>query len=76
VARRTGGAGLQDLREELRAEPPAAVAALDDGHLADLAAAIRAAREHQAAELHDAIDAAYHHLPRLIRVPVRKILGG
>ena len=69
-------AGLQHLREELRAEPPAAVAELPDAQLADLAKALHDAREHQAAELHDALDAAYHHLPRLIRVPVRKILGG
>jgi hypothetical protein len=69
-------AGLQDLREELRAEPPPSVAALDDEHLTSLAEALRAAREHQSAELHDALDAAYHHLPRLIRMPVRKLLGG
>jgi hypothetical protein len=77
MAKRTrGGAGLQDLREELRTEPPEAVAGLPDERLADLAGALRAAREHQAAEMHDAVDAAYDHLPRLIRIPVRKIFGG
>jgi hypothetical protein len=68
-------AGVQDLRAELRAEPPAAVAELPDADLAHLAAAIRATREHQAAELHDAVDAAYELLPRLIRIPIRKIFG-
>jgi hypothetical protein len=69
-------AGAHDLRDELRAQPPAAVAELPDEDLAHLAAAIRTAREHQAAELHDAIQAGYAHLPRLIRFPIRKIFGG
>lgn len=70
------GAGAQQLREELRADPPAAVAALGDEELVRLAGSIRTAREQQSAELHDAVDAAYNHLPRLIRIPVRKLLGG
>lgn len=69
-------AGVQQLREELRAEPPEPIAALGDEQLRHLAGAVRKAREHQSAELHDAVDSAYDHLPRLIRIPVRKLLGG
>lgn len=76
ATRKKGGAGLQALREELRAEPPAAVAGLGDERLAALADALRHARERQAAELHDAIENAYNQLPRLVRIPVRKVLGG
>ena len=67
---------IHALRDALKAEPPPECAALDDPQLADLAEAIESARGRQRAELHVAIDAAYGHLPRLLRGPVRKVLGG
>lgn len=65
--------GTEALAEELGAPAPKA---LSSAEAADLAEAIRTARERQSAELHVAIDAAYHHIPRLLRGPMRKLLGG
>jgi len=65
--------GAEALREELGTPAPKA---LSSAEAADLVEAIRTARERQSAELHAAIDAAYHHIPRLLRGPVRKVLGG
>ena len=65
--------GADALREELGAPAPKALSSAD---AADLAEAIRDARERQTAELHAAIDGAYHHIPRLMRGPLRKVLGG
>jgi hypothetical protein len=64
------------LREALRAEPPSACSDLSDGELADLAEAIQAALTRQRHELHAAVDRAYGHVPRLLRGPLRKVLGG
>lgn len=43
--------------------------------LSDLAAALRDARHRQAAALHDAGDRALHRIPRLLRGPIRRIVG-
>ena len=67
---------MDALRDALQDEPPPGCAALDEGDLADLAEAIEAARQRQRAELHAAIDTAYGHVPRLLRGPLRKVLGG
>ena len=67
---------MDALREALKAEPPPECSALDDACLADLAGAIESARARQREELHAAIDAAYGQLPRLLRGPIRKVLGG
>ena len=67
---------MDALRDALRTEPPPGCAALSDADLADLAGAVQAARERQRAELHAAIDAAYRHVPRLLRGPLRKLVGG
>jgi hypothetical protein len=67
---------MDALREALRADPPAGCGALSGDDLANLAAAIEAARTRQREELHAAIDAAYGQLPRLLRGPLRKVLGG
>ena len=42
----------------------------------ELHALIQTARTEQQAALDDAIEAALHHLPRLARIPARKILFG
>ena len=64
------------LKQALQAEPPPDLASLGDEQLADLAEAIETARTRQREELHAAIDDAYGHLPRLLRGPLRKVLGG
>lgn len=63
------------LREQLRAEPPAGVAALPSENLRHLADAIGAARRRQAEALAEAGDQAFGYVPRLLRGPIRKLLG-
>lgn len=65
--------GAQALREELGTPAPKA---LRSAEAADLVEAIREARERQSAELRASINSAYDHIPRLLRGPVRKALGG
>ena len=67
--------GLNELAAELRAAPPAGLAALDDEQLRDLAAAVREARHRQAAELAAAGNQALSHIPRVLRIPIRRVLG-
>jgi hypothetical protein len=67
---------MDALREALRAEPPPGCEKLAPADADDLAAVIRSARERQGAELRVAVDRAYHHVPRLLRGPLRKVLGG
>ncbi|MGZ6597327.1 MAG: hypothetical protein ACXVFQ_26000 [Solirubrobacteraceae bacterium] len=67
--------GIQALEAQLQGPVPGALQDLDDGHLRHLAEAIRDARRHQAAELKAAGDQALSHIPRLLRVPIRKALG-
>jgi hypothetical protein len=67
--------GIRALEAQLRAPAPAGVRGLDDAHLLDLAEAISEARHQQAAELAAAGDQALSHIPRLLRVPVRKAFG-
>jgi hypothetical protein len=65
------------LRSELGAEPPPGVAALlSEDESAQLAATIRAARARQRDALAAAADGAFNHIPRLLRGPIRKIVGG
>jgi hypothetical protein len=67
--------GLASLNEQLRASAPAALAGLSEDDLHDLAGKLRSARHRQAAELQAAAEAALGHLPRLLRGPVRKVMG-
>jgi hypothetical protein len=67
--------GLKALESELGSPPPARVAALDDERLGELAGAIRAARHRQAAELTKASEQSLQFIPKLLRLPVRKVLG-
>lgn len=68
--------GLTPLTEQLRDSPSPIVADLADEHLMHLAGAIRAARKRQALQLQAASEKALDHIPKLLRGPVRKIVGG
>jgi hypothetical protein len=67
--------GLQALEAQLGAPPPESLAKLDDAQLRDLASAVATARRRQAVELAVAGDQAFRHVPRLLRGPIRKLLG-
>jgi hypothetical protein len=62
------------LSEQLRGSAPDALRALSDDELSDLAAAVADARHRQAAALAEAGDRALHHIPRLLRGPVKRIV--
>src|SRR5207302_10103360 len=62
------------LARELGASPPAGLALLSEAELRSLAEAVGGARRRQAAELEAAGERALGHLPRLLRVAVRKVL--
>jgi hypothetical protein len=68
--------GLGALAAQLRAQPSSAVGALDGAHLSHLAGVIRAARHRQARELEAASAQALEGVPRILRGPLRKIVGG
>lgn len=65
---------LEALGKELGSAPPETLATLSSDQLNDLAGAVRHARQRQAHELAAAGDAAFGHVPRLLRAPIRKIL--
>jgi hypothetical protein len=66
----------QALRDALRgADPPASLATLDDAVVADLAAAIVAARREQARQLAASGEKSLAVIPKLLRGPVKKVLG-
>lgn len=67
--------GIQALEAQLQGPVPTGLHALDDRALRDLADAVREARHRQAAELQAAGDQALKHIPRLLRIPLRKALG-
>jgi hypothetical protein len=69
------GKALRALEVELRASAPESLKRLSDQQLQDLASAVRDARHRQAAELMAAGDKALGHVPRLLRGPVRRVLG-
>jgi hypothetical protein len=63
------------LRAELGAAPPKGLDALSDDEIADLAAALHDARARDKAALAKAMQDALQHVPRLLRGPVRKMIG-
>jgi hypothetical protein len=67
--------GLTALEHELRAPAPAGIRRLDDAQLGDLASAIVDERHRQAAALAAAGDQALGQLPRVVRIPIKKLLG-
>lgn len=67
---------LDDLRSELGADPPPAIAALAEAELRVLTDALKAAREHQDAALAAALEDGLGFVPRLLRGSVKKVLFG
>lgn len=66
----------ETLTQELGATPPKDVTAkLSDDECEQLATALRDARRRQSAALAAAADGAFNHIPRLLRGPIRKIVG-
>jgi hypothetical protein len=65
---------LAPLRDQLRAEPPAALSRLTGDQIRDLTVAVEEARHRQAEELEAAGEAAFALVPRLLRAPVRRML--
>lgn len=63
------------LGKQLGGQPPAGLRQLDSQQLKDLTESIHAARRRQAQALQDAGDRALRHVPRLLRGPVRRIVG-
>lgn len=66
---------MREIEARLRAKLPPGVARLDPEHLRDLLACIDEARHGQAAELQEAGDKAFQHVPWLLRGPIRRIMG-
>jgi hypothetical protein len=69
------GDGLRALEQELGGDVPLGLAELHSEHLQDLADAIAQARRQQAAEIAAAGDRALSHVPRLLRLAIRKVAG-
>jgi hypothetical protein len=67
--------GVAALAAQLRDTPPEGLAALSDADLHHLASAVQASRRRQAAELDAAGEQALSHIPRLLRGPIRKVIG-
>jgi hypothetical protein len=67
--------GLTSLTNQLRDQPSDAVKGLADEHVTHLATALRAARHRQAEQVQAASDQALARIPRLLRGPVKKIVG-
>jgi hypothetical protein len=67
------GDGHKLLERELGTVPPAGLDALEDSHLAELAAAVQEAKRSQAEALGRAADRALGHIPRVLRGPVRAV---
>lgn len=66
---------LRALEQQLGGKAPAGLSALSGDELDDLADAVRDARHRQAAELQAAGEKAFGHIPRLLRGPIRKVMG-
>jgi hypothetical protein len=71
----TDNNGLTAVQRELRAPVPDGLRSLSDADLHDLARAIADERHRQAAALAAAGDAALGQLPRVIRIPIKRLLG-
>jgi hypothetical protein len=66
---------LSQLREQLSGDVPEGVSRLDDAALVDLAHAIRDARHREGQALAAAGERALERVPRLLRGPIRKVVG-
>jgi hypothetical protein len=63
------------LTSELGGTPPVEFAALPAASLASLASQLREARLRQKQQLDEALTRALEHVPALMRMPIRKVLG-
>jgi hypothetical protein len=63
------------LRAQLGGPPPEGLKQLKPEDLRDLSAAVRTARRRQAQALTQAGERALAHIPRLLRGPVKRIVG-
>ena len=70
-----GKDAFQALREQVGDPLPDGVRQLRPEELRDLADAVHDARRRQAKALGEAGDRALSHIPRLLRGPVRRIVG-
>ena len=68
-------AGLRALEAQLGDSAPKGLRRLSGAELEDLGEGVRQARRRQAAALAKAGEQAFGHVPRLLRGPVRKIMG-
>lgn len=68
-------AARRALEAQLGASAPEGLLALSEAELNDLAEAIQAARRRQTASLAEAGERALNRIPRLLRGPVRKVVG-
>lgn len=66
---------LKALRAQLGDEIPKGVVRLEAEHVHDLADAVKDARHRQAQALAAASERAFSHIPRLLRGPIRRVLG-
>lgn len=66
---------LRTLHRQLGEEVPEGVRALDEDRLQDLSDAIADARHRQAEAIADAGERALGQIPRLLRGPIRRIVG-
>jgi hypothetical protein len=66
---------FQALCKQLGGSAPDGLKELDDEQLRDLADAVRDARHRQAAALAEAGERALSHIPRILRAPIRRIVG-
>jgi hypothetical protein len=67
--------GLEALEHQLRGPAPSGLTRLSPAELTHLAGAIQAARQRQAAELEAAGEQALSLVPRLLRGPIRRLVG-
>lgn len=67
---------LEDLKREIRADPPPAIAGLAPGQLEILSAAVASARAAQRDALQNAVDHGLGFLPRIMRGAVKRALTG
>ena len=68
-------ADLAALEAQLGSRAPDGLACLDEDELDDLVHAVRDARFRQAAELEAVGDRALSFVPRLLRGPIRRVMG-
>ena len=66
---------LSQLREQLSGDVPEAVSRLGEAELRDLMHAIRDARHREGEALAAAGERALERVPRLLRGPIRKVVG-